>query len=110
MKGSQKRRRPDTIVAICQGEADAAHPRLSVDALAVSVVRTLVDELDRSGAGNRFAGAYATTTRVIAAATVEPYVFWKRDVNLRRELGVVGDLQHATVGARIAGRLPARPD
>lgn len=82
----------------------------SVDAFAVSVVRTLVDEFDRSGAGNRFAGAYATTTRIIPGATVEPYLFWKRDVNLRGERGAVGDLQHATAGARIAGKLPARLD
>jgi hypothetical protein len=82
----------------------------SVDAFGASVVRTLVDEFDKSGAGNRFAGAYATTQTLIPQATVEPYVFWKRDVNLRGELGTVGNLQHSTVGVRLAGRLPARLD
>jgi hypothetical protein len=41
---------------------------------------------------------------------VEPYVFFKRDVNVRGELGAVDDLQHATIGVRLAGRLPARLD
>ena len=82
----------------------------AVDVFGASVVRTLVDQFDRSGAGNRFAGAYASTARLIPQATVEPYVFWKRDVNLRGELGTVANLQHATGGVRIAGRLPARLD
>jgi hypothetical protein len=82
----------------------------SVDAFGASVVRTLTDGFDRSGAGNRFAGLYATTTRLLPAATVEPYLFWKRDVNLRGESGVVANLQHATAGLRVAGRLPARLD
>jgi hypothetical protein len=73
-------------------------------------VRILDGEFDRSGNGNRFAGAYGTTTRVIPQATVEPYLFWKRDVNLRGELGAVGDLKHATTGVRVAGKLPARLD
>ena len=85
-------------------------PAFSVDAFGASVVRTLVDEFDRSGAGHRFAGVYATTTRLVPAAGVEPYVFWKRDVNLRGERGAVADLQHTTVGVRVAGRLPARLD
>ena len=42
-------------------------------------------------------------------ATVEPYVFWRRDVNLRSELGAARHaLQQTTVGTRIAGQLPAQ--
>jgi hypothetical protein len=85
-------------------------PVFSIDAFGASVVRTLVDAFDRSGNGNRFAGAYATTTRLIPQGAVEPYIFWKRDVNLRGELGGTGTLQHATIGVRLAGRLPARLD
>ena len=82
----------------------------SVDAFGASVVRTLVDEFDKSGAGNRFAGAYATTTTLMPQGTVEPYIFWKRDVNQRGELGEVATLQHSTIGVRVAGRMPARLD
>ena len=84
---------------------------VSVDTFATSVVRILPDVLnDKSGAGNRFAGVYATTTKLVRNATLEPYVLWKRDVNLRGELGGLGTLQHTTFGARFVGKLPARLD
>ena len=82
----------------------------SVDAFATSVVRIMPEEFDRSGAGNRFAGVYATTTRLLKNGTVEPYLLWKRDVNLPSEISGVGTLQHTTFGVRMAGRLPARLD
>jgi hypothetical protein len=81
-----------------------------VDAFGTSVVRTLENELDKSGNGNRFAGVYATTATIVPQATLEPYMFWRRDVDLRTETGATGDLGQATVGMRIAGRLPARLD
>jgi hypothetical protein len=81
-----------------------------IDAFGTSVVRILDNEFDKSGAGNRFAGAYATTAKILPKATVEPYVFWKRDVNLRTEAASVGDLSETTAGVRVAGRLPARLD
>ena len=81
-----------------------------VDTFAASVVRILDGDFDRSGAGNRFAGAYLTTGTLIPQGTVEPYVFCKRDVNLRSELGAIDDLQSTTTGVRLAGRLPGRID
>jgi hypothetical protein len=85
-------------------------PAFSVDAFGASVVRIMDGAFDKSGAGNRFAGAYATTTKVIPKASVEPYLFWRRDVNLRTETATFGALEQTTVGARFAGRLPARLD
>ena len=82
----------------------------SVDAFGASVVRILDGAFDRSGNGHRFAGAYATTAKLIPLGTVEPYVFWRRDVNLRTETTTTGDLEQTTVGVRLAGRLPARLD
>ena len=81
-----------------------------IDTFATSVVRILDGDFDRSGAGNRFAGVYGTTTTLIPLGTVEPYVLFKRDVNLRSELGIVSDLNEMTAGVRLAGRLPARLD
>jgi hypothetical protein len=81
-----------------------------VDVFGASLVRSLPDDFDRSGNGNRLAGAYATSTRLLPRATVEPYVFWRRDVNLLSELGVPGTLSQTTIGTRIAGLLPAHLD
>ena len=81
-----------------------------VDVFAASVVRILPGEFDKSGNGNRFAGAYASSGRVIPQGTIEPYVFWKRDINQRAENGIVDSLDHVTTGARLVGKLPARLD
>jgi hypothetical protein len=85
-------------------------PMFAVDLFGASLVRSLPNEFDKSGNGNRLAGAYASSTTLIPRATVEPYVFWRRDVNLRSELGALGTLSQTTVGTRIAGQLPAKLD
>jgi hypothetical protein len=82
----------------------------SADVFAASVVRILDGEFDKSGAGNRFAGVYGTSAKLIPQATIEPYVLFKRDVNLRAEAGGLGTLTETTTGVRIAGKLPARFD
>ncbi len=85
-------------------------PAFSVDAFGASVVRIMDGAFDRSGNGNRFAGAYAATTKLIPLGSVEPYGFWRRDVNLRTEAATFGDLEQTTVGVRMAGRMPGRLD
>lgn len=85
-------------------------PAFSVDAFGASVVRIMDGAFDRSGNGNRFAGAYATAPKLIPLGSVEPYLFWRRDENLRTETAAFGDLAQTTVGVRLAGRLPARLD
>ena len=85
-------------------------PAVQLDVFGASVVRILDGEFDKSGSGNRFAGAYATSAKVIPKGSVEPYVFWRRDVSQRAETGVLGSLHQATTGARLAGRMPARLD
>ena len=80
------------------------------DVFGASLVRSLPDAFDKSGNGNRLAGVYAASAKVIPQASLEPYVFWRRDVNLRSELATVGDLSQTTMGVRVAGKLPARFD
>jgi len=86
------------------------HKTFQVDVFAASLVRSLPDEFDKSGNGNLLVGAYATTTKLLPKATVEPYVFVRHDENLRSELGPFGSLDQTTVGARTAGKLPAGLD
>ncbi len=61
--------------------------RLQLDLFAASVVRILPDEWDKSGNGNRFYGAYATTASLVPKSTVEPYFFWRGDRGLKAEAG-----------------------
>src|SRR6185295_17059627 len=77
-----------------------------LDAFATSVVRILDGQFDTSGNGNRFVGAYGSSTTWIPKATVEPYVFWRYDRALRAERGDTGNLSAATMGTRWVGKLP----
>ena len=81
-----------------------------VDVFGASLVRSLPNEFDKSGNGNRLFGAYGSAPKLVPLATVEPFVFFRRDVNLRSELGSTGALHQTTTGVRIAGKLPARLD
>jgi len=83
---------------------------VQADVFGASLVRSLPDEFDKSGNGNRLAGVYASTAKLLPQATVEPFLMWRRDVNLRSELGAIGDLSQTTVGVRVAGTLPAHVD
>jgi len=85
-------------------------PAAQVDVFAGSVVRILNDEFDKSGNGNRFGGAYASSARIVPQGSVEPYVFYRRETNLRTETGSIGSLDQVTTGGRFAGKLPARLD
>ena len=85
-------------------------PAFAVDVFGVSVVRIMDGAFDKSGNGNRFAGAYAATGKLIPLGSVEPYVLWRRDANLRTETGTTGDLTQTTMGVRLAGRMPGRLD
>lgn len=81
-----------------------------VDVFGASLVRILEDEFDKSGNGNRFAGAYVSSSSLVRAAVVEPYVFYRRDVNQRPEIGPAASLQQTTAGTRFVGKLPAALD
>ena len=81
-----------------------------LDTFAASLVRSLQGEFDKSGAGNRFAGAYLQTTKLIPQVSLMPFAFWKRDVNLHSESGPQANLSETTLGGRGSGRLPAHLD
>lgn len=81
-----------------------------VDVFAASLVRSLPDSFDKSGNGNRLLGAYGSAPTLIPRATVEPFVFVRRDSNIRNEVGAIGTLEQTTVGVRVAGKLPAGLD
>ena len=81
--------------------------RVTLDLFDASVVRILDGQFDKSGNGNRFLGAYGSAA-LVPKSTIEPYLFWKQDQNLRTELATTGTLELATIGVRWTGKLPAR--
>ena len=69
-----------------------------IDLFGASLVRILDGEFDKSGNGNRLAGAYVSTTKLIPRAAVEPYAFYRRDVATA--------LRQLTSGTRSLARFP----
>lgn len=82
----------------------------SADVFAASLVRILDDEFDKSGNGNLFAGVHGTTAKLVPKGTVEPYAFYRHDINQTGEAGASGTLTGTTVGMRMIGTLPASFD
>lgn len=88
----------------------AKRGRTQVDAFATSLVRIMDGAFDRSGHGNVFAGAYITSAAVVPKSSLEPFVFWRRERDMRAETGTLGTLHQTTAGVRWTGALPARFD
>jgi hypothetical protein len=82
-------------------------PRVQLDLFAGSVVRIATDDWDRSGHGNSFHGAHATSTSLVPRGTIESYFFWRSDRGQRTEAGATARLRLGTTGVRLAGALPA---
>lgn len=60
-------------------------------------------------AGEHFDGLYGSVDKVIPHATIQPYVFWKMEHNVKGDLGSVvkaGNLSEWTGGVRWVGTLP----
>ena len=80
------------------------------DVFATSVVTIRPEAFDKSGDGNRLYGFYGSTTTVLPKATVEPYLFYRRSKGLTLETAGLGDINQATIGTRVAGKLPRNVD
>lgn len=89
-----------------------ALPRAAIrlDLFAASVVNTVNDTWDHHQDGNDFHGAHAEITKLVAGASVEPFVYWKLQPGLKNEAGVVARLDEKAFGVRWVGKLPAAFD
>jgi hypothetical protein len=85
--------------------ATVARKPFKFDVFAASVVTIQPDAFNESGHGNWLYGFYGSSTALVPAATVEPYVLFRRSEGLALETGGTGDIQQVTVGARWAGAL-----
>jgi hypothetical protein len=56
--------------------------------------------------GNEIYGLYSRLSKLIPAAAIEPYFFWRRQSGLTSEAGIAGILHEGTVGVRWVGKLP----
>jgi hypothetical protein len=84
--------------------------RAKVDLFAGSSVTIDPTRYDRHKAGEHFYGAYGNVKRILPRMNIEPYLLFKQNLNVKSELGVLGDALVVSPGARVLGTTPGRFD
>jgi hypothetical protein len=84
------------------------HGGYQLDAFASSVVVARDHQFDKHVAGDNLHGLYGKIEGWIPKAKIEPFLFWRLAPRVVTEAGGVGRLDSKTIGARIAGSLPAK--
>lgn len=87
-----------------------SRPGYRLDAFGSSVVKVEQDKFDKHVPGNNFYGAYGSVTKLGPKASLEPYVFWRRQSGLADEAGTPGTMNFGTYGLRAFGKLPSNFD
>ena len=100
----------NTLRTFDGGRTTFAGKGYRVDAFGASVVRVEQDKLDKNIPGNNFYGVYGALSRLVPGASLEPFVFWRRQSGLTSEQGVRGTMNFGTYGVRANGKLPSNFD
>ena len=100
----------NTLRTFDGGRTTFAGKGYRVDAFGASVVRVEQDKLDKNIPGNNFYGVYGALSRLVPGASLEPFVFWRRQSGLTSEQGVRGTTNFGTYGVRANGKLPSNFD
>ena len=86
------------------------HRAIRVDAFSGTSDKISSDGFDTLTPGQHFHGLYGSIGNVIPNATVEPYVLWRLEHNVRGEIVKSGNMDIKTAGLRWTGKLPLRFD
>ena len=65
-----------------------------------------MDGFDTPTPAEHFDGLYGSIDKVIPNATLEPYLFWRLEHNVKGEVAKTGNLDAKTAGLRWVGKLP----
>lgn len=78
--------------------------RAKVDVFSASLVQNNpARRINQSQEGNNLHGIYGSVTDIIPGSTLEPYVLWRTTPLVVNELGMRGDMDRFTGGARLWG-------
>ncbi|MBS1806430.1 MAG: alginate export family protein [Acidobacteria bacterium] len=82
------------------------YSRLRLDAFSGVSDKISIDSLAAPTPGEHFHGMYASLSKIIPKAALEPYLFWKLEHKVKGEMGKLGNLDERTVGLRWVGDVP----
>jgi hypothetical protein len=80
--------------------------KLKLDAFTSASDKIYTDAFATPTPGEHFDGLYGSIDKWIPNATLEPYVFWKLEHDVKGELVKIGKLDEKTAGLRWVGKLP----
>jgi hypothetical protein len=80
--------------------------KVRIDAFTGATVKIYTDGFDTPTPAEHFHGLYGAIDKVIPNATIEPYLFWRLEHNVKGELIKAGNLDEKTVGLRWVGKMP----
>lgn len=83
---------------------------LKVDVLTASAMLPDPNRFDRHRPGDRLSGAYGWLDKLVPQASIEPFLFYRTQLNVVSEGGHHGEADSFNGGARMVGRLPGRID
>jgi hypothetical protein len=80
--------------------------KVRLDAFTGASDKIYIDGFATPTPGEHFHGLYGSIDKVVPNATLEPYVFWRLEHNVKGEVTKTGNLDAKTVGIRWVGKLP----
>src|SRR5205807_37513 len=80
--------------------------KFRIDAFTGASNKIYTDGFDTPTPGEHFHGLYGSIDKLIPNATIEPYLFWKLEHNVKGEIAKAGNLDEKTAGLRWVGKLP----
>jgi hypothetical protein len=84
--------------------------RAKVDLFAGSEVLINLSGFNEHKPGEHVYGAYGSIRRILPGMNLEPYVLFKQKLDVKSELGIIGDALVVSPGARLFGTTPGRLD
>lgn len=82
------------------------YPHVRVNAFVSASDKTYIDGFATPVPGEHFHGLYISLDTLVPGATIEPYLFWKMEHQMKGELTKPGNLDEKTAGLRWVGKLP----
>lgn len=86
------------------------HKKLRADIFAASVVVLRDGGLGEITPGNNLYGLYGGMDNVVPNSTIEPYLLWRSQSDVKAQLGGIGTYDMKVPGLRWVGRLPGNFD
>ncbi|HYL73640.1 MAG TPA: alginate export family protein [Bryobacteraceae bacterium] len=80
--------------------------RIRLDAFSGISDKIYTDGFDTPTPGEHFHGLYGSIDKLIPNSTIEPYLFWRLEHNVKGEVIKTGNLDARTAGLRWVGKLP----